>query len=195
MKKLLKNAGVVIVYIVLTPIFLLVGILLLLYLPVDFVRYHCSDFYKETRHKYEPFTGNCQWFRLYNTMRKEKLPLDFHLHSTKDIHYGHFRYQNILLVQDFSVEYEPKKGEWFAYHEDEDEQASTSLAEVLEMSLENFHEIVGEKRCDRAVLLIDRTHIPEEDLPHLEHCPLLLGYDGNKGMADAIRQWIENNRG
>ena len=195
MKKILKKAGELLLYIVLTPLCILFGIGLLLYLPVDFVRYHCSDFYKDTRRKYEPFAGNCQWFRLYNAMRAADLPLEFHLHTTEDVNYGYFRYKNILLVQDFSVEYEPKKGEWFVYHEDENEDANTSLTEALEMSLESFHEIVGEKRCDRAVLLIDRTHIPEEDLLHLERCDLLLGYDGNKGMAAAIKQWIEKNRG
>lgn len=188
MKKLLM-------YIVLTPLCILFGIGLLLYIPVDFVCYHISDFYKDTNHKYELFACTGHWFRLYNTMRKENLPLDFHLHSTEDINYGYFRYKNILLVQDFPVEYDPKKGEWFVYSEDEDEEASTSLTEALEMSLEGFHEIVGEKLCDKAVLLVDRTHIPEGDLPHLEGCPLLLSYDGKKGMADAIKLWIEKNRG
>lgn len=193
MKKLLKKTGELLLYIVLTPLCILFGIGLLLYLPIDFVCYHCSDFYKDTRHKYELFAGSGHWFRLYNTMRKEDLPLDFHLHATEETNYGFFRYKNTLLVQDFPVEYESKKGEWFVY--DEDEEANTSLAEALEMSLEGFREIVGEKFCDRAVLLIDRTHIPEEDLPRLESCDLLLGYDGQKGMADAIKLWIERNRG
>ena len=194
MKKVLENAGVLLSYIILTPILILVGIGLVLYLPVDYVRYRRSAFYQDTGHRYELFSGGTPWIRLYNAMRKEEMPLDFHLHA-KDIYYGYFRYKNILLVQDFPVEYEPKKSEWFVYYEDEDEQACTTVAEALESCLESFHEIVGETLCDRAVLLVDRTHIPEADLPHLESCDHLLGYDGNKGMADAIKQWIEKNRG
>lgn len=195
MKKLLNKAGELLSYIVLTPLCILFGIGLVLYIPVDYVRYRRSAFFRDTRRRYELYSGNTQWIRLYNAMRAENLPLEYHLRTTEDIHYGYFRYRNILLVQDYTVEYDPKKQEWFAYYDEEDQQACTTVGETLECSVESYNEIVGQNICDRAVLLIDRAHIPEEDLPRLESCDLLLGYDGNKGMAAAIKQWIEKNRG
>lgn len=193
MKKLLNKAGELLLYIVLTPLCILFGIGLLLYLPIDFVCYHCSDFYKDTRHKYELFAGSGHWFRLYNTMRKEDLPLDFHLHVTEDINYGYFRYKNILLVQDYPAEYEPNSKEWFVCYDKDDREACTPLAEALESEVAGFNEIVGQPLCDRAVLLVDRSLIPEDDLPHLDRCPLLLGYNGKKGLVPTLKQWIEKN--
>lgn len=193
MKKLLKMAGELLAYILLIPMTIVVGIGLLLYLPMDFVRYRCSAFYRDTRRKYEPFTGNCQWFRLYNAMRAENLPLEFHLHTTDEVTYGYFRHKNILLVQDYPAEYEPNSKEWFVCYDKDDREACTPLAEALESEVAGFNEIVGQPLCDRAVLLVDRSLIPEDDLPHLDRCPLLLGYNGKKGLVPTLKQWIEKN--
>lgn len=195
MKEFMKKFLYALICVLATPLVLLFALGLGLYIPVDYVRYRRCAFYKDTGHKYELFSGNTQWIRLYNAMRAEDLPLDFHFHSTREVTYGYFRYKNILLVQDYPAEYDPNSGEWFVCYDKDDKEPCTPLAEALKSELEGFNDILGEKRCDRAVLLVDRRDFADEDLPHLESCPLLLGYDGQRNMAPAIKQWIKKNRG
>lgn len=195
MKEFMKKFRDALLCVLATPLVLLFALGLVLYIPVDYVRYRRSAFFRDTRQKYELFSGNTQWIRLYNVMRAENLPLDFHFHSTREVTYGYFRYKNILLVQDYPAEYDPNSREWFICYDKDDREACTPLAEALEISVEDFNEIAGEKRCDKAVLLVDRRDLADEYLPHLDDCPLLLGYDGQKKMAAAIKQWIEKDRG
>ena len=198
MKDFMKKFRDALLCVLVTPLVLLFALGLVLYIPVDYVRYRRSAFFRDTRQKYEFLSGGTLWVRLYNAMRAEELPLDFYLHSTKEVTYGYFRYKNTLLVLDYPAEYDPNSKEWFVCYDQDDKEACTPLAEALETEVEGFNEIVGEKRCDRAVLLVDRSQIRDEDIPYLEGCALLLGYNGKDGlcgMTSAIKQWIRENRG
>ena len=52
-------------------------LLLLIFVPIDYIRYRRSAFYRDTHHKYEMFIGKTMWVRLYEAMRRDNLPPGF----------------------------------------------------------------------------------------------------------------------
>ena len=84
MKKVLSKIFEIFLWIVAVPAVIIAGIALLLYTPIAIFKYRRSAFYRDTHHKYEMFIRNAMWFQLYEIMRKNDLPLSFHLHSTDE---------------------------------------------------------------------------------------------------------------
>ena len=191
MKKVLNKIFEIFLWIIAIPTVLVAGLALFLYTPIDMIKYRRSAFYRDTHCKYEMFIRRAMWFRLYEIMRRDNLPLDFHLHSTDEDTMGHFRYQDTLLVMDIPLEYAPNRQEWFVIYDKEDYEPATPLSEVQELALEEFQEFTGVTECHRAVVLADMEYIAEEDRPHLAECPDILPYRGKKDLSRAVKVWIE----
>ena len=191
MKKILGKILEVFLWIIAIPTVLVLGLALFLYTPIDMIKYRRSAFYRDTHHKYERFIGNAMWFRLYEIMRKDNLPLSFHLHSTDEDTRGYFYYRDTLLTMDWPMEYAPNQQEWFVLYDNEDHEPCTPMSEALELELNAFHKNTGKAECHRAVVLADLEYITDEDHPHLAGCPDILPYQGKKDLSRAIRAWIE----
>lgn len=189
MKKFLEELENDLLVIILTPVILLIA---LVGTPIDFIRYRRSAFYRDTHHKYDLFLGTTTWIRLYEIMRRDNLPLDFHLWSTKEETSGYFRCRDTLLVLDHLLAYAPNLQEWLVLYHPDDHEPCTPLSEVRELALENFRQKTRVSDCRRVVLLADINDIPEEDHPHLAECPDILPYDGKKDLPGAIKAWVES---
>ena len=192
MKKVLSKIFEIFLWIVAVPFAIIAGIALLLYTPIAIFKYRRSAFYRDTHCKYEPFIGNAMWFRLYEIMRRDNLPLDFHLHSTDEDTTGYFHYKDTLLTMDWPLEYAADHQEWFVLYDNEDHEPCTPMSEALELELNAFHKNTGKADCRRAVVLADIENIREEDRPHLEECPDILLYQGKKDLSRALKAWIES---
>ena len=191
MKKVFSKILEVFLWIVAVPFTIIAGIALLLYTPIAIFKYRRSAFYRDTHHKYEMFIRNAMWFQLYEIMRKENLPLRFHLHSTDEDTRGYFYYRDTLLAMDWPMEYAPNQQEWFVLYDNEDHEPCTPMSKALELELNAFHKNTGNAECHRAVVLADIENIREEDRPHLAECPDILPYRGKKDLSRAIMAWIE----
>ena len=191
MKKILSKIFEVFLWIIAIPTVIIAGIALLLYTPIDIFKYRHSAFYRDTHCKYEPFIGNAMWFQLYELMRQENLPLNFHLHSTDEDTTGYFRYRNTLLALDWPLEYAADHKQWFVLYDNEDHEPCTPMSDALELELNAFHKNTGATDCHRAVVLADIENIAEEDRPHLAECPDILPYQGKKDLSRAVKAWIE----
>ena len=191
MKKILSKIGDILLYILMFPLFIIGIIALMLYVPVDFIRYRRSAFYRDTHCKYEMFIRNAMWFQLYEIMRRDNLPLDFHLHSTDEDTTGYFWYKDTLLALDWPMEYAPNQQKWFVLYDNEDHEPCTPMSDALELELNAFHKNTGATDCHRAVVLADIENIAEEDRPHLAECPDILPYQGKKDLSRAVKAWIE----
>ena len=189
MKKFLEELGNRLLLIILAPVILLMA---LVGTPIDFIRYRRSAFYHDTQHKYILHTGNTMWIRLYEIMRRDDLPLNFHLWSTKEEIRGYFRCRDTLLVLDHPLAYAPNLQEWLVLYHPDDHEPCTPLSEVRELALENFRQKTRVSDCRRVVLLADLNDIPAEDHPHLAECPDILPYRGKKDLPRAIKAWIES---
>ena len=192
MKKILGKILEVFLWIIAIPTVLVVGLALFLYTPIDMIKYRRSAFYRDTHCKYEPFIGNAMWFRLYEIMRRDNLPLDFHLHSTDEDTTGYFCYKNTLLALDWPLEYASDRKEWFVLYDNEDHEPCTPMSEALELELKAFYKNISKAECHRAVVLADMEYIAEEDRPHLAECPDILPYRGKKDLPRAIKAWVES---
>ena len=191
MKKILSKIFEVFLWIIAIPTVIIAGITLLLYTPIAIFKYRRSAFYRDTHHKYEMFIRNAMWFQLYEIMRKDNLPLRFHLHSTDEDTRGYFYYRDTLLAMDWPMEYAPNQQEWFVLYDNKDHEPCTPMSEALELELNAFHKNTGNAECHRAVVLADMEYIADEDRPHLVECPDILPYYGKKDLSRAIRAWIE----
>ena len=192
MKKILSKILEVFLWIIAIPTVIIAGIALLLYTPIAIFKYRRSAFYRDTHHKYEMFIRNAMWFQLYEIMRKNDLPLRFHLHSTDEDTRGYFYYRDTLLTMDWPMEYAPNQQEWFVLYDNEDHEPCTPMSEALELELNAFQENIGKADCLRVVLLADINDIPEEDRPRLAECPDILPSDGKKDLSRALKAWIES---
>ena len=191
MKKVLSKIFEIFLWIVAVPFAIIAGIALLLYTPIAIFKYRRSAFYRDTHHKYEMFIRNAMWFQLYEIMRKDNLPLSFHLHSTDEDTRGYFYYRDTLLAMDWPMEYAPNQQEWFVLYDNEDHEPCTPMSEALELELNAFHKNTGSAECHRAVVLADMEYIADEDRPHLAECPDILPYQGKKDLSRALKAWIE----
>ena len=191
MKKVFSKILEVFLWIVAVPFTIIAGIALLLYTPIAIFKYRRSAFYRDTHHKYEMFIRNAMWFQLYEIMRKDNLPLCFHLHSTDEDTRGYFYYRDTLLAMDWPMEYAPNQQEWFVLYDNEDHEPCTPMSEALELELNAFHKNTGNAECHRAVVLADMEYIADEDRPHLAECPDILPYQGKKDLSRALKAWIE----
>ena len=191
MKKVLSKIFEIFLWIVAVPFAIIAGIALLLYTPIGIFKYRRSAFYRDTHHKYEMFIRNAMWFQLYEIMRKNDLPLSFHLHSTDEDTRGYFYYRDTLLAMDWPMEYAPNQQEWFVLYDNEDHEPCTPMSEALELELNAFHKNTGNAECHRAVVLADMEYIADEDRPHLAECPDILPYQGKKDLSRALNAWIE----
>ena len=191
MKKVLSKIFEIFLWIVAVPFAIIAGIALLLYTPIAIFKYRRSAFYRDTHHKYEMFIRNAMWFQLYEIMRKNDLPLSFHLHSTDEDTRGYFYYRDTLLAMDWPMEYAPNQQEWFVLYDNEDHEPCTPMSEALELELNAFHKNTGNAECHRAVVLADMEYIADEDRPHLAECLDILPYRGKKDLSRALKAWIE----
>ena len=191
MKKVLSKIFEIFLWIVAVPFAIIAGLALFLYTPIAIFKYRRSAFYRDTHHKYEMFIRNAMWFQLYEIMRKDNLPLSFHLHSTDEDTRGYFYYRDTLLAMDWPMEYAPNQQEWFVLYDNEDHEPCTPMSEALELELNAFHKNTGNAECHRAVVLADMEYIADEDRPHLAECPDILPYQGKKDLSRALNAWIE----
>ena len=192
MKKVLSKIFEIFLWIVAVPFAIIAGLALFLYTPIAIFKYRRSAFYRDTHHKYEMFIRNAMWFQLYEIMRKNDLPLSFHLHSTDEDTRGYFYYRDTLLAMDWPMEYAPNQQEWFVLYDNEDHEPCTPMSEALELELNAFHKNTGNAECHRAVVLADIENIREEDRPYLAECPDILPYQGKKDLSRAVKAWTES---
>lgn len=87
-----------ILFLLFSPFIILFGLGLLIYLPVDCLKYFNSPYRKNTNEKYYLFGGLSPYFRLYNIISKNRLPIDFYRDTNVEINsYGYFVYKNTLI--------------------------------------------------------------------------------------------------
>lgn len=140
-------------------LFVILLVVMLLYLPVDYVLYKTSRFGREVREKYAAWKGLTGAVKLYNGIRRAGLPIRY-----AD---GHFLYGNIMILYDVGViSYRKETGEWLI--DEEDEPQETTLDAFAE------EQLARDPDCERAVFLIERENVDHEDLPEAERCETIL---------------------
>lgn len=185
MKKILGKIGSFFGTVIGIAVALLFGVFLIFLMPLDYIKYKRSLYYKRERKKYKPFAATGEAFDIYNEILKNDLPIKY-ISNPKDegLVYGWFVYDHTLLIlNDFSFSYNSQTGNWEHVYEITDEdgnekQMVTTIAEYIESEIQDANELAGETICDNAVILMDADCIDDLEQAKNEKCFLI--YDGNR---------------
>ncbi|MBR4100009.1 MAG: hypothetical protein IKK55_03385 [Clostridia bacterium] len=124
MKKVLSILRIGLGIIISVPIFLIVCIGYLLFVPFDIIRYHKMPYYKDFKIKYRFFITSSDIVQLYNRIILKRLPIEY-------IRYNNYEYfikdGQILLCGWGNEDYEQIDNEW-VFHLDDDCGDTTTQA-------------------------------------------------------------------
>lgn len=143
---------------------LILGICVLFALPIDYIKYKQSYYYKTEGRKYSLFAAAGMHFEMYNLIVKNNLPIKYVKNPENDnLDSGWFVFgETLLIIDDYGFEYDENNGVWmhtaYIYDEDENEKViKTPLGEYFKTEIEETNELAGETICTKAVVLLDGT--------------------------------------
>ena len=170
---------------------LLVGICFVLLLPLDYIKYKRSLFYKNEHKKYKFFAGSGFYFEFYNEIAKNDLPIKYMFNPKNDaLECGWFVFDKTLLIPDSMVEYYSDVEKWFCSEYDGGHDvASIPLDEYLQQEIATINELLEYNVCDKAVVLVDVNNIENIDIAKQENRFLI--YDDNR--EEVIKTFCNNN--
>ena len=170
---------------------LLVGICFVLLLPLDYIKYKRSLFYKNEHKKYKFFVGSGFYFEFYNEIAKNDLPIKYMFNPKNDaLECGWFVFDKTLLIPDYMVEYHSDVEKWFCSEYDGGRDvASIPLDEYLQQEIATINELLEYNVCDKAVVLVDFNNIENIDIAKQENRFLI--YDDNR--EEVIKTFCNNN--
>ncbi len=142
------------------PIILLVLLFFLLYTPVDYIRYRRSLYYRDTKEKYCWLGGTRSSLKLYDTIRKEDLPIRFIRDDSFPANcYGYFVFENNLILCEYTPVFNAAEKRW--EFEEEDVYIEFDAAAV-QSEIDRCNELLNENVCTFAYVLLDNDDIPPE---------------------------------
>ena len=170
---------------------LLVGICFVLLLPLDYIKYKRSLFYKNEHKKYKFFAGSGFYFEFYNEIAKNDLPIKYMFNPKNDaLECGWFVFDKTLLIPDSMVEYHSDVEKWFcSEYGGGHDVASVPLDEYLQQEIATINELLEYNVCDKAVVLVDVNNIENIDIAEQENRFLI--YDDNR--VEVIKTFCNNN--
>ena len=167
---------------------------LMLYVPIDYIKYKKSPYYKIERKKYDTFDAVSKTFKLYNIIAKNNLPIKYINDPTTEGIGGRFVYNKTLIIIALS-DWVYKDGCWkFKIDEDDENLIPFGLTfdEDIEQEIEAANHVAGDIICEDAVILIkaDMIEYPE-NLPWEEiNADRFIVYEENP--LQALKNFIEN---
>ena len=189
MKKVLSKIGTFLGSLFGILLALLVGICFVLLLPLDYIKYKRSLFYKIEHKKYKFFAGSGFYFEFYNEIAKNNLPIKYIFNPQNDaLECGWFIFDKTLLIPDSIVEYHSDVEKWFCSEYDGGHDvASIPLDEYLQQEIAAINELLESNVCDNAVILVDVNNIENIDIAKQEKSFLI--YDDNR--EEVLRSFCE----
>lgn len=148
---------------------ILFAIIGLFFIPLDYISYKRSLYYKNERRKYTLFDGVGVMFDLYNEIYGNGLPIRY-IPNPKDksVHMGWFVLQDTLIIlNDFWFFYDAQQDTWI-WKNDEDSEALMTLDEYIQSEIEGTNHLAGEVICNKAVVLIDTESLDDPELAKKE---------------------------
>lgn len=156
MKENILKIGRFFLFILFLPLILLFCIGLLIYTPIDFLRYHSSCYYKDTKEKYKFLGAFNSCFQLYNIIKEKDFPIDFYRNPNFNFNAGgYFVFKNNLILPDYDPFFDEKNNTWLT------ESDGEYIEIMIEEDIESCNKSLGRAVCDHALILIDRNKIPE----------------------------------
>ncbi|MBE6766065.1 MAG: hypothetical protein E7550_00555 [Ruminococcaceae bacterium] len=196
MRKILNKVGTFFTTFFCVIAFVLSGIALILYVPIDYIKYKKSPYYKIERRKYEVFGATGQGFKLYNIIVKNNLPIKYISNPKDEGINGWFVYDKTLIVIAFGCwSYDGNTWVFNVGADDEcdEEQADSdfTLDDHIESEISDANQGAGEIICEDAVVLIKSSEIanPNEFLKEAQKDDRFIVYEDD--IAAALKKFID----
>ena len=135
---------------------------LIFILPLDYLKYKHSPYYKIEKNKYCLFAASGIQFKMYNEIIKNQLPIKYYGNSQDDsCESGWFVFENTLIIPNiFKFEFDSKSGTWIFYGENKNgKQIIMTLDEYIQLEMQDANEFYGQEICNRGVVLIDADDV------------------------------------
>ena len=175
---------------------LIFGICVVFLLPIDYIKYKRSLYYKTEHKKYKLYAASGVNFEIYNEIIKNNLPIKYIYNPNNDsLESGWFVYDNTLIIPNvFSFEYNTETKKWnycceVVEEDDTEKRIIMSLEEYIEIEVQEANELAGDTICDKAIVLIDANCIENAEFAKSENKFLI--YDDNR--EEVIKSFCNNN--
>lgn len=186
-RRKLKKTEIILI-IVLFPIFLLLLLGLLITTPIDYIRYKCSRYFKDTKERYSWLSYSSYYVKLYDTVKKHGLPIDYYrCDSVKINGYGFFIYNDTLILNDYEPSFDIEKEAWT----DEIEDEYVPIEEEAKRRIKECNEALNREACIKAVLLIDEdlyNEHPDVKCENVKVFPVANKYDDIASFEKMLAQ-------
>lgn len=176
------------------PIAVLMVLFLLLYTPIDFVRYRFSTRRREMkrlygkRAKYSWIITLTDHYRIFELIAKNNLPILFIPACENPCQYGYFYCNQTLFLHDAVPHFDVESGNWYIV-QDHDE---SDLYGYIEAERESFHKCTGFNeniKCERVVFLVKEKDVYDEEKNLIENSDFILTYN-KKNFAEKITRFL-----
>ena len=158
------------------------GVCSIFLLPFDYIKYKRSLYYKNTKKKYDFFDASNEYFKIYNEIKKNNLPINFiHHPKEKSLVYGWFVFEKtLIIVNAFNFECDAESEKWVFSGEVDEKEKSVflSIDEYIETEIEEVNQTLGDKVCDNAVILICADNLENAENAYKEERFLI--YKGDR---------------
>ena len=176
------------------PIAVLMVLFLLLYTPIDFVRYYFSNRRREMkrlygkRAKYSWIVTLTDHYRIFELIAKNNLPILFIPACENPCQYGYFYCNLTLFLHDVVPHFDAESGIWHIVQEHDE----SDLCDYIEAEKENFHKCMGfneNMKCEKVIFLVKEKDVYDEEKDLIENSDFILTYN-KKNFAEKIKGFI-----
>lgn len=181
--------------IVLSPLIILVGVGLILYIPFDYIRYKNSMYYKVEKERYSPYKGSSLNSKIYNEIAENNLPIKYVKNPQDKLQRESFVFdKTLIIINCFVFDYDLENEKW-VYSVPEDEERKEikeimTLDEYIEIDLQEYNEYIGETPCEDAIVLISEDDVYNLEMAAKEKRFLLY----KKDRVHALKEFIDSRR-
>ncbi len=188
MKKVINAIGNFFGTILGIVILFFVGVGFLIYLPFDYFKYKNSLYYKTKGKKYSLFAGLSIYFKIYNIILKNNLPIKYYNPKDETLSSGFFIYEKTLLVPELVLEYDEERQDWIVViNDDSHEPNIQSLNDFLEEEVRTVNEILGQEICEKAVVLVESDSGQIENMENAQEDSRFLIYED---LEETLKEFL-----
>lgn len=170
----------------LIPAIVLSVLVIVFYIPIDYIKYKRSFYCKNFGKRYQLFMGINPDVVFYNVVFKNNLPIQYiPISEGAEREFGWFLYGDTLILPScYSFSFSDEEQKWVCETEDSegDKIIYMTLDDYIEFEMAELKKPYGDTICDKAVVLIKKRDVYNAELAMNE--PRFLIYKRN--MEDAI---------
>lgn len=154
MKDILKKIFGAVLTVILIPVAVIVILIMVICTPADYIKYKRSRYCKDTKAPYEWYFGSSYLVTLYDTVKKNSLPIDFHRNENGE---DFFVSGDTLILYGLGPVYDAEAGKWFEGSEDKAEDVS----DIARESICECNALLGSEVCKSCAVLVYDAEILE----------------------------------